>query len=63
MLSLHNQKSIVSNIFPKNLISEIISRRKSIIVAEDDFYESIEIDELQLDKIDLTLFCNLTITS
>jgi hypothetical protein len=63
MLSLHNQKSIVIKIFPKNLISGIISRRKSIIVAEDDFYESIEIDELQVDKIDLTLFCNLTRTS
>lgn len=61
MLSLHNQKSIVSNIFPKNLISEMISRRKSIIVAEYDFYESMEIDELQVEKIDLSLICNLTI--
>lgn len=58
MLSLPNQKSIVSYSFIKNLLSEISSRRKSVIDAEYDFDESIEIDELQVDKTYLTLYAD-----
>ena len=58
MLSLPNQKSIVSYRITKNLLSEIISRRKSVIDAEYDFDESIEIDEWQVDKTYLTLYAD-----
>lgn len=58
MLSLPNQKSIVSYRFIKNLLSEISSRGKSVIDAEYEFDESIEIDELQVDKTYLTLYAD-----
>jgi hypothetical protein len=58
MLSLRNQKSNVSNIFTKNLLSENISMIQSLIVAEYDLDESIEIDELQVDEIYLSLYAD-----
>jgi hypothetical protein len=58
MLSLPNQISNVSYRFTKNLLSEISSRRKSVIDAENDFDESIEIDEWQVDKTYLTLYAD-----
>lgn len=58
MLSLPSQISIVSYRFTKNLLSEIISRRKSVIDAKYDFDKSIEIDELQVDATYLTLYAD-----
>jgi hypothetical protein len=61
MLILRNKKSIVSNIFTKKLHNEIISLRKSLIIAEYGTDESIEIDKLHVDKIYLSLICRLTL--
>lgn len=61
MLSIHNQKSNVSYIFIKNILSEIISRIEAVDIVEFDFGESIEIDKLQVDKIYLSLIFRLTL--
>jgi len=61
MLSIHNQKSNVSDIFIKNILSEIISRIEAVDIVEYDFGESIEIDKLQVDKIYLSLIFRLTL--
>jgi hypothetical protein len=58
MLSLPNQKSIVNCRSIKKLLSEISSRRKTVIDAEYDFDESIEIDEWQVGKTYLTLYAD-----